>query len=105
PPARLVCRDHLADPRREAEIRAGALGAVPDGQVQIDGERLMAEIVNLRLARKDKARADKDATAAQNRALFGRSKAETSKAAAEKALAERTLAGHRRSDPSDPKAG
>ena len=36
----------------------------------------MAEIVNLRLARKRKARAVKEAEAADNRALHGRTKAE-----------------------------
>jgi hypothetical protein len=36
----------------------------------------MADIVNLRTARKHKARAEKDRAAEQNRALYGRSKAE-----------------------------
>ena len=36
----------------------------------------MADILSLSKARKAKARADKDATAAQNRAKFGRTKAE-----------------------------
>ena len=36
----------------------------------------MAEIVNLRRARKGKARAEKDARAADNRVRFGRTKAE-----------------------------
>lgn len=40
----------------------------------------MAEIVNLRLARKAKARAAKEATASANRAAFGRTKAEKSAA-------------------------
>lgn len=56
----------------------------------------MAEIVNLRLARKQKARADKDARAEQNRVTFGRSKAEKQKTAAEKALADRHVDGHKR---------
>ena len=37
----------------------------------------MAEIINLRQARKNKARADKEARAAQNRVAFGRTKAES----------------------------
>ncbi len=36
----------------------------------------MAEIVNLRRARKGKARAEKEARAADNRVRFGRTKAE-----------------------------
>lgn len=56
----------------------------------------MAEIVNLRLARKQKARADKDARAEQNRVTFGRSKAEKQKTAAEKARADRHVDGHKR---------
>ena len=36
----------------------------------------MAEIVNLRRARKGKARAEKDVRAADNRVRFGRTKAE-----------------------------
>lgn len=58
----------------------------------------MAEIVNLRLARKQKARADKDARAEQNRLSFGRSKAEKQKTAAEKALAERHVDAHKRDE-------
>ena len=47
----------------------------------------MAEIVNLRRARKAKTRAEKDRTAEANRAKFGTSKSERdlSKARAEKA--------------------
>ena len=56
----------------------------------------MAEIVNLRQARKGKARADKEAQAAANRAKFGRSKAEKEAEAAKQALADRTLEGHKR---------
>jgi hypothetical protein len=63
----------------------------------------MSDIINLRLARKRKARADKAQTAEQNRVLFGRSKAEK---AAQQKLAEREvrlLDGHRldRADESD----
>ncbi len=43
----------------------------------------MSEIVNLRLARKRKARADKEQQAAGNRAKFGRTKAEKQRDAAE----------------------
>lgn len=56
----------------------------------------MAEIINLRNARKQKARADKDAQAAQNRVLFGRTKAEKLKQAAEKALAAKRIDGHKK---------
>ena len=56
----------------------------------------MAEIVNLTRARKDKAKADKDAKAAQNRVVFGRTKAEKQKAAAEKRIADRIIDAHKR---------
>jgi hypothetical protein len=53
----------------------------------------MAEIVNLRQARKRKARADKETRAAENRIVFGRTKAER-----DKITAERRLESHRRDD-------
>lgn len=46
----------------------------------------MAEIINLRMVRKAKARADKEAMATANRSLFGRTKSEK---ANEKATSER----------------
>jgi hypothetical protein len=61
----------------------------------------MAEIVNLRRARKDKARAEKDAAAEQNRLQSGRSKAEKQATAAENVRAAQILAAHRR-DPGEP---
>lgn len=56
----------------------------------------MADIVNLRQARKQKARAAKDGAADRNRILHGRSKAEKQhdRAVAEKA--KTFLDGHRR---------
>jgi Domain of unknown function (DUF4169) len=59
----------------------------------------MAEIVNLRQARKQKARAEKDVKAAGNRVAFGRSKAERKLTEAEKALALDRLEGHKRDEP------
>jgi len=56
----------------------------------------MAEIVNLRLARKRKARADREQSAAENRARFGRAKADRKAEEATKALEARKLEGHRR---------
>lgn len=56
----------------------------------------MAEIVNLRLARKARARAAREATAAVNRAAFGRSKAEKAVSKVEAARRERTLDGAKR---------
>ncbi|MCB1491782.1 MAG: DUF4169 family protein [Rhodobiaceae bacterium] len=44
---------------------------------------MSAEIVNLRQARKKKARADKDARADKNRIAFGRTKAEKAATRAE----------------------
>jgi hypothetical protein len=58
----------------------------------------MAEIVNLRLARKRKARTEKDVAAEANRRKFGQSKAEREKQAAERQLAERRIDGHKRED-------
>ncbi|WP_316354534.1 DUF4169 family protein [Devosia sp.] len=59
----------------------------------------MAEIINLRNARKQKARAAKDVQAAQNRVLFGQTKAEKLRQAAEKALAEKRIEGHKKDEP------
>ncbi len=58
----------------------------------------MAEIVNLRRARKDKARVQKDARAAENRTRFGRGKAEKRTAEAESARAETALDGRKIED-------
>lgn len=58
----------------------------------------MAEIINLRNARKQKARAEKEQQADQNRVLFGRTKGEKLKQAAEKTLADRKIEAHKRED-------
>ncbi|HLV82430.1 MAG TPA: DUF4169 family protein [Devosia sp.] len=58
----------------------------------------MAEIINLRNVRKQKARADKATAAEQNRIKFGRSKAEKQLSAAEQALADKRIDGHKRDD-------
>lgn len=55
-----------------------------------------ADIVNLRRARKAKARADHDRQAAENRIAFGRTRIEKEQAKAEEDRAVRTLDGHRR---------
>lgn len=52
---------------------------------------MSADIVNLRHARKQKARAVKSNTAAENRARYGRSKADKRRDAAEAELAARRL--------------
>lgn len=54
---------------------------------------MSAEIVNLRRARKEKARLAKAEQQAQNRARFGRTKAEREKEALEKARSVRELDG------------
>jgi hypothetical protein len=61
----------------------------------------MADIVNLRQARKRKARSEKERLAGQNRVLHGRSKAdrETDRLIAEKA--EKFVARHRREKSGD----
>jgi hypothetical protein len=58
----------------------------------------LGEIVNLKRARKQKARDAQAATADANRALHGRTKAEREAEEARRAAAERALDGHRRDD-------
>jgi len=53
----------------------------------------MAEIINLRTARKAKARAEATATAAQNRALHGRTLAQKHAERADAGRLERALNG------------
>lgn len=60
----------------------------------------MAEIINLRQARKARARVARDVEAAANRAAHGRPKAERRLAEAEAARAARRVEGHRR-EPED----
>ena len=66
---------------------------------EIAGANSLAEIVNLRRARKLKERERAQAEASQNRAVFGRSKAEKRLVESERALAETRLDA-RRLDPS-----
>ena len=61
----------------------------------------MAEIINLRKARKKKARAAKEAEAAENRAKFGQAKEARSQSEAAKDMLDRKLDAHRR-DSDDP---
>jgi hypothetical protein len=56
----------------------------------------MGEIVNLRIARKRKARADAASQADQNRITFGRTKQERELTKAERALESKKLDAHRR---------
>jgi hypothetical protein len=58
----------------------------------------MAEIVNLRRAKKAKARADAEAQAAENRTLFGRTKAEKERTEILREKARREIEGHRREE-------
>ena len=66
---------------------------------------MSGDIVNLRQARKARARREKDEKAARNRSLFGRSKAEKSRdrTEAEKALVH--IEGHRRTSSDRPPGG
>ena len=59
----------------------------------------MGDVVNLRRARKDKARSAADRKAEANRVAFGRTKAEKSLTKAERDLAERRIDGHRLNAP------
>lgn len=67
----------------------------------------MAEIINLREARKRKARAEKEKQAADNRIRFGRTKAERRLGDLEKCRTDRDLDGKRLTDdgPEDDGAG
>ena len=58
----------------------------------------MAEVINLRQARKQKARTEKEAAAAANRVAFGRTKAGKRLTEARNEQAERRLDGHLRTD-------
>lgn len=55
----------------------------------------MAEIVNLRRARKSRARSDKEARASENRTRFGRTRAEREAEAAASTQVTRELDGHK----------
>lgn len=59
----------------------------------------MAEIVNLRLARKKKLRADHDAAATEARTLHGRTKAEKQRDKAARQRETAALDGHRLTKP------
>jgi hypothetical protein len=61
----------------------------------------MAEIVNLRLARKMQRRAEKDAAAEANRRESGRSKAERTRTERSGEIEATRLEGHRRKDRRD----
>ncbi|GBD50067.1 DUF4169 family protein [Methylopila sp. Yamaguchi] len=61
----------------------------------------MAEIVNLRQARKRREREDRSAQAAENRVRFGRRKDEKVAEEVRRAQAERLLDGHRRDNGGD----
>ncbi len=58
----------------------------------------MGELVNLRMARKSRARAVREATAQTNRAIHGRTKAERCADEAVKAHTEKALDGAKRED-------
>jgi hypothetical protein len=63
----------------------------------------MGEVVNLRLARKQRARAAASVRADENRRLFGRNAAQKAIDTAERSRLTRTLDGARRNDePSEP---
>ncbi len=61
----------------------------------------MAEIVNLKRARKARERAEKDKAAEANRVLHGTPKAVRNLADARKSKADQTLSGHRLENESD----
>ena len=59
---------------------------------------MTAEIVNLRLRRKAKSRAQADNKAAENRLVFGRPKSEIDRTGQVNSKAKKDLDGHRRED-------
>lgn len=61
----------------------------------------MGEVVNLRLARKRKARAEHEVEAAANRALHGRSKSEKAAEKTARRRSEALLDGHRLDKPDE----
>ncbi len=63
------------------------------------GPLTMADVINLRAARKAKNRKDKTDLATQNRALHGRTKAERQRQQAEAERTARLLDGAKREDP------
>ena len=60
----------------------------------------MADVINLRKARKNKLATEKDARAQENRVVFGRSKSQRSLEEARSVKQRRTLDAHRRQDKS-----
>ncbi len=62
----------------------------------------MGEVVNLRRARKDRARREKDAQAQENRTAFGRSKSERTLTSANARLETRRLDAHKREAGEEP---
>jgi len=58
----------------------------------------LAEVVNLRQKRKEKARVDKEKRAAQNRAKFGRTRAEKKKETLEQSQNRKTVDDAKRDD-------
>jgi len=63
---------------------------------------MTSEVVNLRLARKRRAREQAEKTAANRRAQFGRSKAEAQVEEKRRDLVARALDGHRRDRADEP---
>ena len=63
--------------------------------------RKMSEIINLKRARKAKAKADKDKTAEANRLLHGTPKTVRNLAEARKNKADQALSSHRLEKPED----
>jgi hypothetical protein len=61
----------------------------------------MGEIVNLRRARKDRARCEKEAQARENRVAFGRMKAERASTDAQTRLEAAKLDAHKRERPDE----
>ena len=61
----------------------------------------MSDVVNLKGARKAKARVEAEAKAQANRVAYGRTKAEKRLTKAGREAAERKLEGHKRDDDSD----
>jgi hypothetical protein len=88
------CRSKI---RRQLSFYANSHQNRGDFKVPAEGLH-MAEIVNLRQARKRKARAGQQREAEANRLKFGRPKSEKEHARREEARAQRVHEAHRRED-------
>ena len=78
----------------------GANAPIPTRATETEGNAL-GDIINLREARKARARRERERQGAENRVRHGQTKAERHRMATEDDRSQRTLDGHRRADRQD----